>query len=308
MIKVGIVGLGDVAFEYRNHTHSRLKITHADIIRENPFYELVCGIDSDQIQREKFSKFYDVPTFSNFDLNSPTTEVDLWVISTPTHTHLEILEKVLELQPQYILMEKPLSQNLVEANHSAKLVSQSETKFFLNYQRNYHPEIQKIAETMNEAKSIHLIGNFNGNWLNTGSHLIALAQHLVGDRLTLNYELEARNDALHVSGKEYSVDLFNQTNSAGNFFSLKAITPTNHIEYNSTFDTISYYSFQRSAIFSNEMVLTSPPNVVTLDEVQGIQHVYSAIQACAAGLPHPKVGIEQGLNTMVWLDKLKTKF
>ena len=102
-IKTCLVGLGNVG--QGRYLKSGSKNSHIHSILENKSFELVAAVDPNlgqeidlNLSRKVFSAIKELAG----------ADIDLVVIASPTHTHLEICRNVEEyLKPKVVLIEKP---------------------------------------------------------------------------------------------------------------------------------------------------------------------------------------------------------
>ena len=98
---------------------------------------------------------------------------ELFIVSTPSNTHYEILNKISKFKKP-ILLEKPISDNINNSQKIFNLVKRK-MKIFINYFRNYELKIDKIFKNFSKKKFFCYI-NYSSSLLENGSHHLNLIQ------------------------------------------------------------------------------------------------------------------------------------
>ncbi|MEM6765899.1 MAG: Gfo/Idh/MocA family oxidoreductase [Bacteroidota bacterium] len=108
-IRIGLLGTGHLG-----------KI-HLKLLKQIPAFELVGFYDQDEATRQQVSADFEVPAFD--DLDAMLTQVEAVDIVTPTTTHFELATKVMHAG-KHVFVEKPLTQNLEEAEGLLRLAEE----------------------------------------------------------------------------------------------------------------------------------------------------------------------------------------
>lgn len=173
-IRVGLVGLGRIGFSY-DLSRSDTLMTHYQAIQSNECFELTWICESSKSARNEFIRH--TAKSDKLVREVPEEPVDLVVVATPTQTHLEIIQQVLELQPKAILCEKPAGVDLQQALEIQALADQFQVDVFVNYMRRCEPGVVSLKQHIDK----HTFGNFykcvctySGGIKNNASHFIDL--------------------------------------------------------------------------------------------------------------------------------------
>jgi len=177
-----LVGLGDIGLNYDIESLEDTCYTHARALDIHPGYELFCGIDPDESKRALFESKFNKPAFNSLDECNELENSDLFVVSSPTHKHATNIREILEnFNPDMILCEKPISENLEEAEQVLELSRKSRVKLFVNYFRRYDsssPKIKEIIESSDD-KNITVIVKYTKGFIHNGSHFFNLLEYFL---------------------------------------------------------------------------------------------------------------------------------
>ena len=96
-LNVVIIGLGNIGFEYDIKKHKRKIETYSRAFYQNKKFKLIAGVDKNKSKISNFQKKYYSLGFSSIkELKKKINKVDVFIISTPHHNHLECAkEKIL---------------------------------------------------------------------------------------------------------------------------------------------------------------------------------------------------------------------
>jgi predicted dehydrogenase len=119
-MNVGIIGIG------------KLGNIHLRIYREIKEIEKIYLVDTDV---SKLSLYPELPNFSNW--RKLLGKVDLVSIATPTTTHFEIAKFFLENKVP-VLVEKPITQNLSQADNLIKIAEKNKTLLLVGHVERYN--------------------------------------------------------------------------------------------------------------------------------------------------------------------------
>jgi hypothetical protein len=305
MIQVGIIGLGKIAFSYSNF--SEQLVTHAQVISADSDFQLNFGIDPNESTRKLFSQKFGVPTFATLEEAKSEGSLDLYVISSPPITLSRNLEAVIHRKPTFVLLEKPIADNLDEARRYRNLKNLGESKVFVNYQRNYHPHFLSLATELAlipEDDKVQISGNFYGDWRNTGSHLVSLVQSLVCYEKASDFVIFRERDLLSAKSPKFDLQIRRHNNSQGSFFNLSIITRDFHVRYESSLDSIEYFRFGPSKVFQDETCLVDLGEKLTLNEPECLKYVYRNIANAFHGRDFFVSDLNSGIETLEWIGEI----
>tara|TARA_B100000886_G_C20423556_1_gene492764 strand:+ start:3038 stop:4012 length:975 start_codon:yes stop_codon:yes gene_type:complete len=189
IINTLIIGLGNVGMIYDNPKNPKLIQSHAKSLSLHPNFNLMAGIDPVLEKRNLFEKTYKKIAFKSInDFKNESqinSKIDLIIISTPTETHLKVIEESLDIfNPKAILCEKPLSYNYEDAEKIIRICDDFNVDIFVNYMRRCDPGVIEIKNKLdrNIIKN-PLKGNcwYSKGLYNNGSHFINLLEFWLGN-------------------------------------------------------------------------------------------------------------------------------
>lgn len=176
---VVLVGLGDIGSKYdQSLSEDDFILTHLRAFQLHPDFALIAGIDSSAKVREDFQRRSGIKAFESVTEILSEIKVDVVVIATPTHTHLEIIDQIFAIsQPKLILCEKPLAGSTEEAKSIVEKCNKNNTQLFVNYIRRADPG---VIEVKNRIMSGNILEPYKGivwyskGLLHNGTHFLDL--------------------------------------------------------------------------------------------------------------------------------------
>ena len=172
--KACIIGLGKIGIGYDRISSSSIK-THYKSIKNSKYFELSGIVDKKKINDKRISS---VPIYKNVKDLSKNLNPYLVIISVPTKDHFSIFKEVMKyLKPKIILCEKPFTSNIDEAKKLVLICKKKKIKLYVNYIRNYLPNIYKIKKALVNKKSTCFL-NISGNFKNNFCHYFYFLQYL----------------------------------------------------------------------------------------------------------------------------------
>lgn len=153
LFNVFIIGCGSIGAikedKYDNpDTKYPLTWAHAFYKYRDQYSIQLYFIDKDEEKAKKAAKKWKGTFISFIDFNasvycnlrmfhSGINIPSIFVISTPTETHKEILEKILEFKPSFVIAEKPFTNDLKSAKYIASLYKAQNIPIMINYLRRH---------------------------------------------------------------------------------------------------------------------------------------------------------------------------
>jgi predicted dehydrogenase len=139
MLKVGIVGCGGIGLK------------HSMAYQSHPKSELVCVCDmvkekADVRARDLGVKAY----YSVEEMLASEAELDAVGVITADHLHFEPVMEALDAG-KHVLVEKPLSLNIKEAEQMVKKAQEKDVKLAINYNRRYSKSYLKAKEYVDDG-------------------------------------------------------------------------------------------------------------------------------------------------------------
>jgi len=249
-----IIGLGKIGIAYDFYSKSKTK-SHFKALEKSKYFKLIAGVEKKKI---KLLNEINLQIFSNIEDLSKNYNPYLIVISVPTKKHMGIFSDIMQyLSPKIILFEKPMGKNITEAKKIVKICKKNKTYLFVNYVRNYLPNLEKLKKLIYKKKLlVHL--RYSGNIHNDFCHYFYLFDYLFGLKLhpkkrnienmfkncTLKIIKKKNNqkDNLKILGKNLSIEWKND-----NFIKIK----TNFYQKILNMDLENYQSHVINSIAQN---------------------------------------------------------
>ena len=181
IIKYGIIGAGTMA---REHILNISLIENAEVVALSDPHEASLNQCKDILKTK-------VPCFKNHQDMIKENLVDVYLISSPNFTHIEILKDVIKTK-KHILVEKPLCTNTKDCLEIKKLTKDYPSVFWTAMEYRYMPPVAKFIDeihnkTIGELKTLTIrehrfpflkkINNWNRFEKNTGGTLVEKCCH-----------------------------------------------------------------------------------------------------------------------------------
>ena len=181
IIKYGIIGAGTMACE---HILNISLIENAEVVALSDPHEASLNQCKDILKKK-------VPCFKNHQDMIKENLVDVYLISSPNFTHIEILKDVIKTK-KHILVEKPLCTNTKDCLEIKKLTKDYPSLFWTAMEYRYMPPVAKFIDeihnkTIGELKTLTIrehrfpflkkVNNWNRFEKNTGGTLVEKCCH-----------------------------------------------------------------------------------------------------------------------------------
>ena len=180
-IKYGIIGAGTMA---REHILNISLIENAEVVALSDPQEASLNQCKDILKTK-------VPCFKNHQDMIKENLVDVYLVSSPNFTHIEILKDVIKTK-KHILVEKPLCTNTKDCLEIKKLTKDYPSVFWTAMEYRYMPPVAKFIneihnKTIGELKTLTIrehrfpflkkVNNWNRFEKNTGGTLVEKCCH-----------------------------------------------------------------------------------------------------------------------------------
>jgi len=181
IIKYGIIGAGTMA---REHILNISLIENVEVVALSDPHEASLNQCKDILKTK-------VPCFKNHQDMIKENLVDVYLISSPNFTHIEILKDVIKTK-KHILVEKPLCTNTKDCLEIKKLTKDYPSLFWTAMEYRYMPPVAKFIDeihnkTIGELKTLTIrehrfpflkkVNNWNRFEKNTGGTLVEKCCH-----------------------------------------------------------------------------------------------------------------------------------
>ena len=190
MINTVLIGLGSIGGQsyFSNGSANEFGLTtHVSVIDQSNIFNLVGIVDPDcknKVKKEK-QKFWiaeDVDDIAD-------GEYDLFVIASPTSTHLGLINTIIRRYPKStIFVEKPVISKIDELEDLDKIVCNTTQNIFINFHRNADPAFIQLKKEIKPFNTRPFNGSANvgGGLIHNGSHVIAFLCDLFGGIRAIN--------------------------------------------------------------------------------------------------------------------------
>lgn len=190
MHKCLVIGLGQIGMGYDFFLDpDEFVLSHAQALSSHDEFELVGGVDNDPIRRKNFISKFNRPAYKDLKEALQVLKPQIVVIATPSNTHGDVLEKVLnQITPKAIVCEKPLDISLKVAKKMVSLCKKRGIPLFVNYIRRSDPGVLKIKTMIqqNIIKSpIKAVVWYSKGLINNGSHMVNLLEYWLGNVMSV---------------------------------------------------------------------------------------------------------------------------
>tara|TARA_B100001093_G_C26805871_1_gene1005443 strand:+ start:594 stop:1583 length:990 start_codon:yes stop_codon:yes gene_type:complete len=208
-IKSIIIGLGNIGLLYDKDSFNKPDnyLTHSKALFYSKNFSLEGGIDFEKKNRDIFTKLTGKKSYSSIDsLKNQNKDIDLFVISTPTSTHLKIIMEIINYyKPKVILCEKPLSYNLIDSEKIIDICKKNQIELFVNFQRRVEESISTIKKLID--KSSYCKGSiwYSNGFINNGIHFIDLMTFFLGKAKKI--EIISKENKNHITEIDFEADL-----------------------------------------------------------------------------------------------------
>lgn len=234
MLKSVLIGLGSIGLGYDllDPFNNQFK-THAKALIAHTGFDFLAAIDNDEQKRELISLKYKIPAYKHIseDLANQIKSPDIFIVATPTDTHLEIIEQIfLHFSPKIILCEKPISYKLNEAEKILELCKKNSCKLYINYIRQAQPAALEVKDRIlnNHIEGpLHVKAFYTKGLVHNGSHFIDLLQKWLGPIKDL--KVENKNQQLPFGDGNPDLKVFFKNASAEVYSSLAQDVACNEI-------------------------------------------------------------------------------
>jgi len=181
--------------------------------------EAACDIDEARLR--EVASAYGVRTYTDLDEMLSKEKLDVAVISTPTPLHVSQTIKCIEAGLD-VLLEKPISLNINEANELLKAVQKSDRIVAVGFQTRYLDVVDKIKESIDYDTLSMIVGYWywtvpivkwirrrdqgGGQIVDQAIHLIDLFRFFVGEEVNTVYAVYTEKGRNTKEDKEVGFD------------------------------------------------------------------------------------------------------
>jgi len=144
-----------------------LSYAHAVKISESFNFDDYNFIDINKDREKAAYKNWNIP------ITCLKSKYDIVIIATNDNKHYQPLIYALTFNPRIVICEKPLTDNIFEAEKVLEEYSKRNVPILVNYTRRYINKFKDVREKIeNLGELVHGYLYFNGGWEHTASHFI----------------------------------------------------------------------------------------------------------------------------------------
>jgi hypothetical protein len=307
MIKVLLLGLGKIGYRYDlGLKQDGNTFTHYQAIKKNDNFELVAAVEPDQEVANAFQGATQVPTFSAIEEIPKQTVFDLIVICSPTEHHFVSATEALTLNPSVLLIEKPLTQTYSESVRMEKICKESNTKVFVNFQRNYSPKFLTVVNqiALGEIKGpFHMSCEYTGTPLNSGSHMISLVQAMFPGSFQITMKDGMGSCLIESPSNKAHIAINRITDFGANIFRYSLLSDFGELFYDSSEDEFLSRKIVEDSNFRGEYKLESIGKTTQLEESKMLERVYNEICNFFNSKPYYCCDLKHGIDNNLLIDQ-----
>lgn len=183
-IKVLLIGLGNIGFQYDRALPFDYVFTHARAFSRHLSFELVAAVDPDKEKCLLFKKEYQCQAYTDLNEALSLPIIDLVVVAVPTESHQLIIQNILQtITPKAILCEKPLGRDISEAKIIKELCHKKGCRLYINYMRRSDPGVIQLKSWIEKQYikcPVKGVVWYSKGLRNNGSHFVNLLQYWLG--------------------------------------------------------------------------------------------------------------------------------
>jgi predicted dehydrogenase len=180
-----LVGLGDIGLNYDlNSDQDKYVRTHARAFSLHSGFNLQAGVDIDIAACNKFSRKYNVKSYTKIEDALFEIKPDLIVLAVPTCFQLDTIKKIEKYyKPKAILCEKPMGIDLHQGQEIVNTCKKMGASLYVNYIRRCLPGSVEIKRRIDEGlikAPYKCIVWYSKGLSHNGSHFINLIEYWFG--------------------------------------------------------------------------------------------------------------------------------
>lgn len=183
MIKIGIIGVGRVGSQ------------HLDKLLESEYFKVIGCYDIDSVQLQRIGEDYAVECFDKVDeLIQKCDAVD---ILTSASSHFYYAEKAIKYG-KHVFIDKPISNNLIEAKKLAELVKEANIKFQIGHIERFNPAFLALQQQSLDPKFIeaHRLSSYEAR----GTDISVVLDLMIHDIDIVLHVVKANIKSINASG------------------------------------------------------------------------------------------------------------
>lgn len=261
-IKALVLGCGNIGAGYDLHQEKVIH-THAKAFSKYKNIELTVA-DENKKKAIAVGKQYHAQVIDLDKINFE--EFSIVSISTPTSTHFQYLNQLLNLNTPVVICEKPIATTLGELSTLKRKYSKSKSKVLVNYMRSLLPGSallkKRIHKILKKESLSQVFIRYNRGLLNNGTHAIDLLEFLFNERFKFEKFIAdsvlagAIEGDLTIIGKcRFGKAIVHFEGKAEAVFEIECLFNTSKIVVEDRGDTIRYFQSKKKNTFEEDIRL-----------------------------------------------------
>ena len=274
--KTVLIGLGNIGLNY--DLNEKLILTHSKSISKNKNLKLIYGVDKSPKQRKIFEKKYSIPTLSKLEKDKSLEDAYFFVISTPNHTHLRLIRKILSFQKlKYILLEKPGGTDFKNFQKITTLCKKKKVKLFINYNRLYDNNYSKISRLLKKMKKFTGVATYSRGLENNCSHILSFLNSFNLKKIKIMILKRGKNPDFIIKFKKGNVYFFNnpRDNISNNEFEI--IGDNFKIRTKDEINTFEIFKIKKERFIKNNYIFSNKGKIIKFDKNNSQKNVLDNI-------------------------------
>lgn len=178
-----IIGAGKIG-AFFDKPDSQEILTHAHSYRAVNGFNLIGFVDNDIEKAKQASNIWGGQAFNSIEDAFIDNKIDVVSLCSSTNSHYSILKELANLNIKLIFAEKPITNDINEAQEIVKLYKNKNISILVNYIRRFVPEIINIQEKISQGYyGSYITGTYyyGKGIINSGSHIMDLIRYFIGD-------------------------------------------------------------------------------------------------------------------------------
>jgi len=250
IIRVGIIGCGSIAGFNELDSYRKKPCTHVGAYKKRKDVTIVGCCDVSLEQSRLFANQFKIPFFTTSINKLLAKNIDILSICVPYKLNYSLIKKVTQSKnaPKKILLEKPISNTLVDAKKIVKLCKKNNIKLYVNNRRlsAFYQSFKKVIKKRFNNNILSLSGWCSSGMHTIGIHMVDLLRDISGDIKSVYATQEKQKVKRLPYSKNFTVDdprfnvfldfkngvngvLFNSARSDYTFFEVEAVCKTGKV-------------------------------------------------------------------------------
>lgn len=160
-----------------------LSFAHALSIDDR--FKIVGFVDSSYRASKRAAYIYHTNFYGSVLEAFKANEIDMVIVSASTENRESNVRELIEYTFKWLLLEKPISDNIENAMKIMELIGRSRVKTLVNYTRRFLPEFIEISKAIEDGRYgtfLGGVGTYGKGVVNNASHMLDLVQYLLSYR------------------------------------------------------------------------------------------------------------------------------